>query len=263
MLIDWFTVGAQIINFLLLVYLLKRFLYGPIIRAMEKREEMIAQRVQEAEDKRSEAVMEVGSYRQKIRELDERREEFMARSREEAEEQKRQMVRKARTETDDLKKRWLESVREEQAAFLHDLRLKAGAQVCAVAGRILADLADTSLEQRMLDVFVRRNRSMDDETIARISESAGRSGEGVVVSSAFELNQEMRQLITLEIQRQLAGEFPVSFRTSHALICGIELKAGGYAIGWNLNDYLKTVEEDARRMLEQKVDINRAVYGEQ
>ena len=38
MLIDWFTVLAQIINFLILIYLLKRFLYGPIIRAMEERE---------------------------------------------------------------------------------------------------------------------------------------------------------------------------------------------------------------------------------
>ena len=35
---DWFTVIAQIINFLILVALLKRFLYGPIIRAMERRE---------------------------------------------------------------------------------------------------------------------------------------------------------------------------------------------------------------------------------
>ncbi len=50
MLINWFTVLAQIVNFLILVYLLKRFLYGPIIRAMQEREKKIARRLQDAED---------------------------------------------------------------------------------------------------------------------------------------------------------------------------------------------------------------------
>jgi F-type H+-transporting ATPase subunit b len=37
MLIDWFTVGAQVLNFLILVWLLKRFLYGPILDAIDAR----------------------------------------------------------------------------------------------------------------------------------------------------------------------------------------------------------------------------------
>ncbi len=59
MLIDWFTVFAQIINFLILVFLLKRFLYEPIISAMDEREEKIALRMQAAEQKRNEAEQEV------------------------------------------------------------------------------------------------------------------------------------------------------------------------------------------------------------
>ena len=43
--VDWITTIAQIINFLVLVYLLKRFLYGPIVSAMIHREAHIAERV--------------------------------------------------------------------------------------------------------------------------------------------------------------------------------------------------------------------------
>ena len=42
MLIDWFTVGAQALNFLILVWLMKRFLYKPILHAIDAREKRIA-----------------------------------------------------------------------------------------------------------------------------------------------------------------------------------------------------------------------------
>ena len=42
MLIDGFTVGAQVLNFLILVWLMKRFLYQPILDAIDAREQRIA-----------------------------------------------------------------------------------------------------------------------------------------------------------------------------------------------------------------------------
>ena len=58
MLINWFTVAAQIVNFLILAVLLKRFLYGPIVRAMAAREERIASEMAAAAQKRREAEQE-------------------------------------------------------------------------------------------------------------------------------------------------------------------------------------------------------------
>lgn len=251
MLIDWFTTGAQIVNFLLLVYLLKRFLYRPIVLAMEKREEMIVQRLDEAEKKHSEAVQEVVSYHEKIQELDLQRDEIMARYRDEAEEQKQQMIRKARAETDNLKDRWLETVREEQDAFLHTLRLRAGMQVCVIASRLLTDLADSSLEQRMLERFLHRTKDLDPATLDQIRNSLQKEQAGVIVTSSFELLPAMQEAIIRDIHSRLTREVPVSFMISPSLICGIELKAGGYVVGWSLQEYLKTIEDEARTLFEQ------------
>ena len=49
--VNWFTVAAQVVNFLILVWLLHRFLYGPIIAAMDRRERRIAERLQDAQRK--------------------------------------------------------------------------------------------------------------------------------------------------------------------------------------------------------------------
>ena len=58
MLIDWFTVGAQVLNFLILVWLLKRFLYKPILDAIDAREERIAAELADADAKKAEAQKE-------------------------------------------------------------------------------------------------------------------------------------------------------------------------------------------------------------
>ncbi len=58
MLIDWFTVVAQALNFLILVWLLKRFLYKPILDALDAREKRIAGKLADADAKQLEAIME-------------------------------------------------------------------------------------------------------------------------------------------------------------------------------------------------------------
>ena len=55
MLIDWFTVGAQALNFIILVWLLKRFLYKPILNAVDAREKRIAAELADADAKKAEA----------------------------------------------------------------------------------------------------------------------------------------------------------------------------------------------------------------
>ncbi|GAH31154.1 unnamed protein product, partial [marine sediment metagenome] len=59
MLIDSFTVIAQIINFLILIYLLKRFLFNRIIKIMDDREMQITGQMQDAETAKEEAQKEL------------------------------------------------------------------------------------------------------------------------------------------------------------------------------------------------------------
>ncbi len=70
MLIDWFTVGAQALNFLLLIWLMKRYLYKPILHAIEAREAKIAAELAEAETKKAEAQKQRDEFQYKNEEFD-------------------------------------------------------------------------------------------------------------------------------------------------------------------------------------------------
>src|SRR5215472_153346 len=121
MLIDWFTVVAQIVNFLVLVALLKRFLFGRIVQAIDEREARIEKQVKGAEEKYSAAERQMEQVCARASELDENREAMLVQAQAEADEQRREMLEKAREEVKRLEAQWREALEREQAVFFEEL----------------------------------------------------------------------------------------------------------------------------------------------
>ena len=253
MLIDWFTVAAQIVNFLVLVFLLKHFLYGPIIRAMDQREEKVASRLREAGQKRDQAEEEKQKLIDQQKEFDRQREEKLGHARQEADDLHKELSARARQEVEDLRQRWRESLQSEQESFLKELRQRAGLQVYAVAGKALTDLADASLQQKIIDSFINHLRDLDEETRRGLRESTLKNDEGVLVISAFDLSSGERQKITKQLHTTLEAKPEVSYETDPGLICGVELKSHGCVVGWNLREYLDGLEQNLAGMLEEEI----------
>jgi F-type H+-transporting ATPase subunit b len=252
LLIDWFTVGAQIINFLVLAALLKYFLYGRIIRAMREREEKIAAHLAEAEKREQAAKRELTTYQHKNQELDRERNQMLARAREEAAAEKKKLMQAAREEVDGAKSRWYEAIQREKAAFLADLRQRAGRQLYAVARRALADLADADLEARIIQAFRLRLAALGEEQQKALREAL-KADRGAVITSAFPLAEEARAGIAAILHKYRSDGVELEYRTSPEVISGIELRVSGYKVAWSLNDYLETLEEDLEGALEGKV----------
>ncbi|GLI33709.1 F0F1 ATP synthase subunit B family protein [Desulforhabdus amnigena] len=251
MLIDWFTVVAQIVNFLVLVALLKHFLYGRIIRAMEVREEKIASRLQDAEDERREALREAEDYRRKAKELEERREELLLMVKEEVEGERKRLLHEARAEVNEFQRKWHENIRQEKDAFLLDLKRRVSVEVCLMARHVLSNLANKQLEKQIMEVFLERLLSHNEEELRVLRESFGQSGGRVLMRSSFEIPEESRARMMEALRDRIGEELDFEFEVSADLICGIELRANAHKIGWNMENYLKTLEEDILRVIEE------------
>ena len=241
MLIDWFTVVAQIINFLILVALLKHFLYGRIINAMDQREARIISRLEEAELKKKEAEEEAAAYIRKSQEFDVQREEIFSQAKEDAENFRKDLVQKAREEIDGIQARWHETIQKKKIAFLKDLGERATKEVFAVTRQALKDLADKDLEQQMVDVFVKRIKELDKEERDLIAESIESSGK-VLVTSAFNIPEDSQTKIFQAIKEHISGESHGEYQISPDVISGIELRTVGHKIAWSLDNYLASLE---------------------
>lgn len=242
--IDWFTVVAQIVNFLILVALLKHFLYGPLIRAMDEREQGIRDRLKEADDKRAQAEQKMEEFRDKERQLDQKQKDILERARSEAEEERKRRVREARKSVDELKEKWKAGVRREQDALHDELRRTVGTQTVAVARRALAEMANARLEGQLVHLFLRHLAEADRDEKEAFAEAVRNDTDNVRVRTAFELNDEERQALDEGLGNQLPDGAAWDFEVSDELLCGIELSAGGRKIAWSIDQYLD--ETDAR-----------------
>ena len=232
--IDWITVSAQIINFLILVWLLKRFLYRPVIRAMERREQRIHDRLETAREREERAGEEIHHYREMRGELDALRESILADAREEAERLKREMLDDAREEVAGIRANWLQQVNEERQEFLANLRREAGGAIESLARKALHDLADASLEERIVHAFTGQLQALDAATRETMASAPG----PVRITTAFELAPALREQLEQAVRAALGKDVAVEYGTSGDLLCGIALSSAGRLLGWNLADYM-------------------------
>lgn len=251
MLINWFTVIAQVVNFLILVVLLKFLLYDRIISAMDEREETIRSRLEDTQKKRKDAEQEAEAFRTKNREFEAQRENMHFQAKQEAEVRRKELVQQARMEVDNLKRRWQGAVQREKESFIQDLRQMTSQEVYAIARRAFEDLANANVEEHAVEAFITHiknlNRAEARETANLIREDRNR----VVVRSAFEIPSGMRQKISETLNEQISKEIHVTYETSPKLLMGIELKTQSRKISWNLDNYLETLEERARETLQE------------
>jgi F-type H+-transporting ATPase subunit b len=249
-LINWFTVIAQIVNFLILVFLLKYFLYGRVIRAMDQREQKIQQRLQEAEEKKQEAEHEAEAYGKKNRDFDRKREEMLAQAKNEAEARRKELTEEARLAVNNLRSVWSETIQRDKKSFVQDLRKMAGNQVYTIARKAFRDLADADVEERVINAFLAHLKGMGKKTREALATSIKESGNEVFVRSSFEIPARMREKITGSLHRQIADGIEIRYEVASEVIMGVELKIRGHKIAWSLQDYLDTLEEHALQALE-------------
>jgi F-type H+-transporting ATPase subunit b len=246
MLIDWFTVGAQLVNFLVLVWLLKRFLYKPVLNAINAREKRMAAELSDADAAKSKAQKEVDEFQAKSTAFDQQRGVLLAKAEEDAEAEHGRLLVEARKDIDALRANGEKSLQSERARLGGEITRLATREVFEIARKALADLATVSLEERIGEVFTRRLRNMDARAKGALSTALIGASEHSVVRSTFDLGSEQRAAIQNALNEDFSADVHVRFETAPTGICGIELTAGDQKIAWNISEYL--------RLLEEKVD---------
>lgn len=253
MLIDPFTVVAQIVNFLILVALLKHFLYGPITRAMTQREQTIAEQLEHAEQQETLALQETEKLQQMQRDFAAHREQRMAQLRSQLEDQRLTLLEAVEDEVEAARSRWFRALEQEKTTALRAFRQQAAYQLSQTIRQVLQDLADATLEQQMLTVFQRRlNQLPSAERQILHAALTQADGTPILIRSSFPLAAASQTALTHGLQA-LTPETTIQphFDLDPALGCGIELVAPGYKLAWNLDTYLDALEHNLAIALEQ------------
>jgi F-type H+-transporting ATPase subunit b len=249
MLIDWYTVGAQALNFLILVWLMKRFLYKPVLNAIDAREKGIATELANADAKKAEAQQEHDEFQRKNTEFDQQRAGLLSKATDEARAERERLLDEARKAAADLSAKRQETLRNEELNLRQAVGRRTQQEVFAIARKALTDLATVSLEERLGEVFTRRLREMNGKTKEALGEALRTDSGPGVVRSVFELPVEQRAAIQNALNETFSAEVRVRFETAPDLIGGIELTTNGQKVAWSIADYLASMEKGVDELL--------------
>lgn len=243
MLIDWFTVLAQAINFLILVWLLKRLLYRPVLAAIDAREKKIAAQLAEATQREAQARTEREDFQKRNEALEHDRERLLRKATEEAASERQQLLEAARQDSQMLRARLAESLLNERKELGRRLAGQTQAEVFALTRKVLAELAGTSVEDRMVEVFIGHLHSLPESQREAVLATTGTARPVAAVRNAFELSLARRTQIKAAVGECFGADIPVRFELVPELVCGIELTVGGVKLAWSVTDYLSSVSE--------------------
>ena len=244
--LDWSTFLLEIANFLILVWILKRFLYKPVKAAIEARRERVEAALSEAEQARADA--------------DRARDEYEAR---------RKTLEQEHAEAHAELERALAAERERRLAALHDELARERDKAAALAererteterrdqaralelagtfaARLLGAAAGPELEERLLDLALDQLADMPEQQLDALAEAAAQGPAAVQVRSAYPIGEDRRRGLCDALSRITGGSVSCGFSQEPELIAGLSIDAGALLLAANLRDELRFFAEAAR-----------------
>lgn len=235
--INWITVIAQIANFLVLVWLLKRFLYRPILDGIDAREAEITRRMTEAGQAQEKARTAEAKYRTQEKQLLSDQDAMLKQALQSTQEQRDTLLANARARLEQEQKDWRTHLERERQRFAAQLQRAGSETLLELTRKALRELADETLEEAIVRHVGKRLQPMAEE----LAQAAGENTQAVA-TTRDRLPEAARTQLKAEIARLLPGVTP-RFETDSQQAPGLILRVGGAQVAWTVDSY--TDEFDA------------------
>lgn len=244
--INWFTVIAQIVNFLILVWLLKRFLYKPVLDAIDAREKKITAQLEDAAAKKAEAKKDQELYRQKNETFDKERVSKMNEVHQQIDLEKQRLFEEVRKESTVLRSKFEDSLKQQEEEITDRLKKKTRDAVFEIARKTLSDLADVNLEHQVVTVFIDKIRSLDGAAKTKFMDALKNNEGAVTIKSVFELSYSAKQELEKALEKITENQNDFQYQLELELVSGIKMETASYQLSWTIESYLEALKRESK-----------------
>jgi len=245
--IDLFTFIAQIINFSILIFLLNKFLFKRIIKAMDERQAKISKDISEAEAKNADAEELVKQNRAVNEKLSRDSAGMLEEAKAAADKAKETFLALSRAEAEAVKQSWYRDIEAQKQVFMDGLKERSGEFMFLLAEKALKDLAGEELSQRISGVFLKKILDIESAKAQDIKAKIRDSKIPLKIRSSFEVKEPVKNEINIAIKEKFSYAGQIDFEISRD-VCGVELVLDGYLIAWSVQEYLKQLDEELKKV---------------
>jgi len=239
------TFVIQIINFLLLAYILYRVLYRPLRTLMEKRKRLLMEDIDKGMRLKEEAVTLKEKYEKLMEEADRLYEKKTDEALEAAEEKRREVLARAAKEAQDEKDK-AEAVIESRRREMEEGVRKGAAEAAGILStRILSEFADISLHNKLVGTML---EELEQRPPAR--QAGPESASKVSIASAYELDESRKGEFESLLLDRLGPDVSFEHKADPELVAGVRIWVDGLVLDGSIKGQLAAFVERAEKSLE-------------
>jgi F-type H+-transporting ATPase subunit b len=243
--LNWSTFVLEVINFLVLVWILKRFFYKPVLDVIARRRADIEKTLGDARALQKEAEALQAQYLQRLGDWERERQQAREQLAGDIEQQRTQRLAALQSQLEQEREKARVAEARRQSDALHKAEETALLQAAGFASRLLGKLAGPELEQRLVELLLAELSRLPDERIASLRNCCGGKPETIVVTSAWPLPEAQREQLRQALSAVMGSSLPLAFEQDSALLAGVRITIGARVLSADLQDELKSLAEFA------------------
>lgn len=241
---ELFTIIVQLINFIVLILLLNKFLYKPVLLALDKRRHDVKKKIEETERKLIESEKLREEYLKKLKELEKENIELKNKAIQEVKKFKEAEIQKVRDDIAARKDKFIEYLGFEKQGLIENFNQNFSELFIKYSNIILGNLANSNLEIEIINKFIEKIRLLN---LKKIEEINSLKPDIIFITSSGELTLDQKDIIKQTLVDKKIKFLDVKFDIDKNLILGIEMKIKSYVLSWDIkefsNDFLTSISK--------------------
>lgn len=231
--INLFTFVVQIINFLVLMFILNKLIYRPLIKAIRDRQKYIRSTINNAENKFKEAEKTRIEYETELKQIEIYKQEQIKKIDEELSSYKIDEINKIKEELKIEKKHFIDQLENEKNSIIEGLIGSFCYNISGLLNNIFVSLSNTSFNSIILNKFLNEIHSLSDDSIEKINKSSSKT---INFSSSFELTQEEKNNVKDTLKKCGITIENIEFTIDKDMVFGNRINVDGLVINSNIQD---------------------------
>ena len=240
--LDWSTFLLEIVNVLVLIWLLKRFLFRPVMAVIEERKAAITKSVADAQSVRQEAQVLQERYEQRLVEWDKEKETVRGQLQEDIAAERRRRLEILQVEIDRAKAQHAARESEQMKQLVRQVETTAILHGTQFAAALLSRIASPELEAKLIDAAAQDLSNLSSKQIETVTSALPADARGRL-TTAYPLEMSRRDQLVKQIESLFGRKLEWEFIEDRDLLAGLRVSLGGWVLRGNLQDELKFFAE--------------------
>jgi F-type H+-transporting ATPase subunit b len=222
---SWSTFALQVVNFLVLVWLLKRFLFGPVGAIVARRKAEIVRAQTQAEAARQSAEQSRIEFDRRRAEIEAQRQVISEQTRAQLATERTKMIEAAQAEIDKLKSAMVKQLDAERQNAAREISDRAVEIAVQLADRLMRQCAVPFLDELFLDRLINHLDHLTAIERATLLDRSRPDGQTLLVTTASPLQPERESKWRRALNEHLGAAPQITFAVDENLIAGTEVKS--------------------------------------